>query len=61
MNDFKYVWILIVVSIIGGFLTIFNADNQKTARYDKCIEAMTAAIPDANDDSRALFLKNCEQ
>ena len=53
--------ILVLVAMLAIIYGGINWDNQnfKTQRYDKCITAMQIAIPDPNDDSRASFLKDC--
>lgn len=56
----------IVISVVGLFFILLIAagsfekgENAADMRWNACINLMTEAIPDPNDDSRASFLQNC--
>jgi len=55
-------WIAIVIMVVALFWSmVASEENQlESANYQKCVTAMQEAIPDPNDDSRASFLKECQ-
>lgn len=63
MQTNKWFYIMGAVVCVAMFwaIAVRDTEDQKTARFDKCVEAVQKAIPDSNDNSRASFLKDCYQ